>query len=240
MDVINNKMYKGIDALVSPFIKDEDGVIYNTANKAVKDFEVKVASISENSNEAFDELEQQSKKKIDELKELTEELQRTVIAEFDKELVALTDKSTVHFQSLKPSFTEQTFEDIRKETKSKAIEKEYFDDGVTFKDIKSRSVYSRNKHYGLVKGNIMSRIKTIKTDMIVNLLDFIEKVRKRYTSELSKNADIKKRELDAIFEAKITAEETKKIISDLALLTEDISTAKSGVERIRGGITKNV
>ncbi|MBY7856377.1 dynamin family protein [Vibrio fluvialis] len=239
LDVINNKVYRGVDTVVRRFLGD-DGIIRVEANKAVKDFENRVSLIDARSANAFDELERQSVKKIDFFKELSSALQRNVVSEFDKELISLSDNSDLPVELLQPNFTEQTFDEIRKSTESKAKERESYEDGITFTETKWRSVYSRNKHFELIKTNILSRIETIKNDLIEHLVAFTENIRTRYIEELSKNADAKKKELDAIIEAKATAEQIKELINDLTTLTEQISSAKSEAKKIKGGIVKNV
>lgn len=239
LDVINNKVYRGVDTVVRRFLGD-DGIIRVEANKAVKDFENRVSEIDARSANAFDELERQSVKKIDFFKELSSALQRNVVSEFDKELISLCDNSDLPVELLQPNFTEQTFDEIRKSTESKAKERESYEDGITFTETKWRSVYSRNKHFELIKTNILSRIETIKNDLIEQLVAFTENIRTRYIEELSKNADAKKKELDAIIEAKATAEQIKELINDLTTLTEQISSAKSEAKKIKGGIVKNV
>lgn len=239
LDIINSKMFKGVDDVVRRFRADE-GVIRITADKAVEDFKTKVSSISADSYEAFEELEHQSLEKIDEFKELTETLQKNVVSECDKELVALSDNSSIPFESLKPNFTEKTFYEIRNSTQSKANESYNYEEGVTFTKTRTSSKYSKNKHYELIKNNIMSRLEDIKDDLISNLSDFTENIRSRYIVELSLNADAKKKEMDAIMEAKISAEQTAVIIKELTSLTERIISAKSCAKKLQGGIVKNV
>ena len=239
LDGINNKMYKGVDNEVRRFCGD-DGIIRKEANKAVKDFINQVSKIDSHSTDAFNELQRQSIKKIDDFTGLNETLQRNVVDEFDKKLESLSDNSDISFESLKPIFTEDTFNEIKELTESKAKESKPFEEGVTFKEIKLRSVYSQNKHFHLIKNNILSRIGTIKNNLIENLETFTENIRTRYIEELSKNADAKKKELDAIIEAKATSEQIKELINDLTTLTEQILSARSEAKKIKGGIVKNV
>lgn len=235
LDDINNKMYKGVDEVVRRF-RGDDGIIRTTANKAVEDFKKQVSAINASSEDAFSELERQSIHKIDQFKKLAEDLQQQVVAECDKELVALSDKSTIPFESLKPNFTETTFNEIRESTKSKAEETHSYETGVTFKKTHTYSEYSQNKHYGIIKNNIMSRLDKIKGDLMDNLGEFAEKIRTRYIEELSKNADAKKKELDAIMEAKATAEQIKDFLDELTRLALQVESAKSDVSKIKGGI----
>ncbi|WP_210511545.1 dynamin family protein [Pantoea ananatis] len=239
LDVIEDKMRNGVDEVSQRFRGDE-GLIRTTAEKAISDYKKQVSLINENSSNAFGELERESIKKIDGFKTLTEELQKSIIAEFDKELIDLSQSNMIPFASLRPNFTLATFEEVKKATESKATERESYEEGVTFKETYTRSVYSRGKHYNLVKSNILSRLQKIKKDLISNLLEFIQNVSDRYISELVGNARAKKKELDVITEAKISAEQIRKIIEELSILVFRITTEQSVAGKIKGGIDKNV
>ena len=143
-------------------------------------------------------------KKIDQFKELTERVQHQVVAEFDEALVALSDKSSIPFESLKPDFTEDTFKQIKEKTKSKA----YLDE--------------------------------LKNDLIANLEDFVENIRTKYIAELANNARGKKNELDAIMEAKATAEQIRDIIQELSAKADRIASVRAEANKIKGGISKYV
>ncbi len=80
----------------------------------------------------------------------------------------------------------------------------------------------------------------LKNDLISNLEDFVENIRTKYIEELAQNAKAKKVELDAIMEAKITAEQNLKIIKDLREQAEVISASQGVVKKLKGGIWKYV
>ena len=239
LDVIQNKMSRGVDGIVRRFRGDE-GIIRKEAEAAVKDFLDSVGKISPDASDAFDKLEKASLSKIDQFKELTEHLQKQMVKEFDEELIALSDKSSISYESIKPDFTEETFKKIKDETESKAQETRSYEDGITFKKTHTYSVYVQNKHFRIIKDNIMSRLDVLKNDLIANLEDFIENIRSKYIEELANNAQVKKNELDAIMEAKKTAEQIADIIIDLKGKSEEISDAQAMVRKIRGGILKHV
>lgn len=239
LDVIQNKLSRGVDGVVRRFRGDE-GIIKTEAEAAVKDFLSSVGKIDPNSSEAFNKLESVSLGKIDQFKRLTESLQHQVVEEFDKELIALSDKGSIPFESLKPDFTDETFKQIKDSTKSKAEETKSYEEGVTFKKTHTYSVYVQDKHFEIIKNNILDRLDVLKNDLTSNLEDFVEKIRTRYIDELAKNASAKKGELDAIMEAKITAEQNQSIIKELTEQAERIKEEQSTVKRIKGGITKYV
>lgn len=239
LDIIQNKMSRGVDGVVRRFRGDE-GIIKKEAEKAVKDFLDSVGKISPDASDAFDKLEKESLSRIDQFKTLTENLQKQIVEEFDKELIALSDKSSISYESIKPDFTEETFKKIKSETESKAQETKSYEDGVTFKKPHTYSVYNQNKHFTLIKNDIVSRLDELKNDLTENLEDFIENIRTKYIAELSNNAQVKKDELDAIMQAKKTAEQIAEIVASLTEKCSDISNAQSMVSKIRGGISKHV
>lgn len=237
LDVIQNKMSRGVDGIVRRFRGDE-GIIRKEAEAAVKDFLDSVGKISPDASDAFDKLEKASLSKIAQFVALREHLQRQMVEEFDKELITLSDKSSISYESVKPDFTEETFKKIKEATKSNATET--FEDGGTFKKSHTYSVYVQNKHFGIVKDNIMSRLHVLENDLITNLEDFIENIRTKYIEALANNAKVKKNELDAIMEAKKTAEQIADIIVVLTEKSAEISDAQATVSKIRGGILKHV
>ena len=239
LDVIQNKMSRGVDGVVRRFRGDE-GIIRTEAEAAVKDFLASVGKIAPDSSDAFNQLERLSLKKIDQFKELTERVQHQVVAEFDEALVALSDKSSIPFESLKPDFTEDTFKQIKEKTKSKAYETRSYEDGVTFKKTHTYSEYVQNKHFDIIKKDILRRLDELKNDLIANLEDFVENIRTKYIAELANNARGKKNELDAIKEAKATAEQIRDIIQELSAKADRIASVRAEANKIKGGISKYV
>lgn len=239
LDKLQNKMSKGVDNVVRRF-RGDDGIIKTEAKETVDDFLSSVEKIAPNSSDAFNKLERLSLEKIDYFKSLQKRLQIQVVEEFDKELVALSDKSTIPFESLKPDFTEETFKKIKDSTKEKAKETKSYETGLTFKKTHTRSVYVQNKHFELIKGDIVGRLDNLKNDLTSNLEDFVENIRSKYISELAQNATAKKTELNAIMDAKATADQIQSIIQKLSEISEKIENYRSTVKKIKGGINRNV
>lgn len=239
LDIIQNKMSRGVDGVVRRFRGDE-GIIKTEAEVAVKDFLESVGKIAPNSSDAFNQLERLSLKKIDQFKELTEKIQHQVVAEFDKALVALSDKKSIPFESLKPDFTEATFKQIKESTKSKAYETRSYEEGITFTRTHTYSTYVQNKHFDIVKNDILRRLDVLKNDLVANLEEFVENIRTRYIKELSTNARSKKNELDAIMAAKATAEQIGGIIREFSAMADKLAKARVEANKIKGGISKYV
>lgn len=239
LDIIQNKMSHGVDGVVRRFRGDE-GIIKTEAEAAVQDFLSSVGKIAPDSDTAFSKLERLSLQKIDQFKMLQERLQHQVVEEFDEELVALSDKSSIPFESLKPDFTDATFKKIKESTKSKAYETRSYEEGTTFKKTHTYSEYVQNKHFDIIKKDILRRLDELKNSLIENLEDFVENIRTKYIEELSKNANAKKAELDAINDAKNTAEQIQEIITELTVKAELFSVAQTEAKKIKGGISKYV
>lgn len=239
LDIIQNKMHRGVDDVVRRFCGDE-GIIRTKAEAAVEDFLASVGKIPPGSSDAFNQLEELSLKKIDKFKEFTEMVQHQVVAEFDEALVTLSDKSSIPFESLKPDFTEDTFKQIKEKTESKAYETRAYEDGVTFKKTHEYSEYVQNKHFDIIKKDILRRLNELKNDLITNLEDFVENIRAKYIAELAKTARYKENELDAIMEAKATAEQIRDIIQELSAKAKRIDSVCKEAKKIKGGISKYV
>ena len=239
LDVIQNQLSRGVNEVVRRFRGDE-GIIKKEAEAAVKDFLSSVGQIDPKSSGAFTKLESVSLGKIDQFKKLTEQLQHQVVDEFDKELIELSDKDSIPFESLKPDFTDETFKQIKDSTESKAQETKSFEEGWTFKETHTYSVYKQDKHFEIIKNDILGRLDVLKNDLTIYLEDFVEKIRTRYIDELAKNADAKKSEFEDIREAKISAEQNQQIIKDLTEQSGRINDARLTVEKIKGGIDKTI
>lgn len=239
LDLIQLKMNKGVDSVVRRF-NGETGIIRKTGEEAVKDFLESVGEINPDADDAFNRLERLSLQKIDQFMDLTKALQKQVVDEFDKELVSLSDKRSIPFESLKPDFTDQTFQEIKESTESDAYETRQVETGATFKKTHEYSEYVQNKHFKVIKDNIVGRLENLKNDLVSTLVNFVERIRTRYIKELSNNAESKKKELDAIVELKNTAEQYATIIQELSTMAEKIHEAQGNAEKIRGGITNHV
>lgn len=238
LEEIENMIYKGVNQEARRFRGDE-GIIRTTAEAAVNDFLSEVEKIDPNASDAFERLEKASMRKIEKFSSLTKKLQEDVVAEFDKNLIALSHPDSIPFESLKPNFTDDTFRKILEDTRGKAKVTKY-EEGGTFKKSKTYSVYSQNRHFRFLLDNIKERLQDIKTEMVGILMDFVSGISKMYLAELGKNADAKKAEYDAIIEAKATAEQITKIIEVLTDKQNRIAEAKTTAISLKGGITKYV
>lgn len=239
LNVIQNKMSKGVDQQAQYFIGD-NGIIQCIAETLANDFEQIVNTIDADSEDAFNQLETASFKTVEEFQNLTKTLQEMVINRFDKTLITLTDKQIISFEVLKPDFTEDTFKELRESTRAKAYNLESYETGVTFKKTHTYPRYIQKNHFRSVKENILNRLETIKNEMMNILWDFVNLIQDRYIEELKENARKKKGELDKIVELKAEAEELIEMIKKLSEFIEKLEMANIQVRNVKGGISKYV
>ena len=236
---IEKKMHDGVEYVTHQFT-GYDGIIRKTMEKEVKDFSVAANKIDAEDEDSFTKLEKLSFEKIEKFQNFTKTIQEQIVEEFDKELIQLSDKSSISFISLKPDFTEDTFKKIKDSTEKNANETRSFETGVTFKKTHTHSVYSQKKHFTLIKNNIDRRLIDLTRNLTNNLLAFVTNIQNKYTNEVSKNAQVKANELDAIMKAKATAEQMRDIIQELSAFIGSIHTTQADITKIGGGIAKYV
>lgn len=240
LNSIRNKMSNGVLREVRRF-QGEEGIIKSTANAQKIGFIEELDAIVAGTEGSFDRIEKIAILKMDAFAELSLQLQRDFIAACDKELVALSDKSSVCYQSIKPNFTEETFEEIRQSTESKAHETYSYSTGWgTFSETHQSSRYVQDRHVELIKNSILTRLDGIVAELIDNLTDFTEEMGKKYNNQLALNAKSKEKEMEAINEAKVSAEENLAYIAIFNQLVERFIVAKAEASKIEGGIRKNV
>lgn len=235
---IENMIHTGGHQEVRRF-QGDDGIIITTANAAVEEFSSEVEKINSNVPDAFERLEKASMRKIEQFSNLTKELQNAVVTEFDKNLITLSNRDLIPFESLKPNFTDEMFRKILEDTRGKANITKY-EEGRTFKKSKKFSIYSQNRHFVLLLNSIEDHLQDIKKEMSNILIDFVGSIQKMYCEELIKNMTAKKAEYDAIVEAKATAEQIAEIINVLTDKQNRIYEAKTTATSLKGGITKYV
>lgn len=239
IEEIKNRMYSTVNELTFEYTK-EDGVIRKKITEEIEKYKSKVNKIDITDDNCFFKLKNEAMNKVNQLEEFQLEIQKEFVEKADAVLVEISKNNKIAFTSIKPDFSEQTFEEIKASTQEKAQEVRSFKEGITFKTIRFISEYSRNKHFDIIKTNIEERLDIIKNDLTDNLINFVIEVSKQYSNKLADNAKAKKEELDAIFKAKLNAEEIHsiiKIVTEFKILCQNL---KSESEKIKGGIDKYV
>lgn len=234
LEVLKEKFYEGVDDIPAEFSGD-DGIIRQKAEQAASEFKKIIASIS-----GYEELQKESFRKIDEFFQLKEEIKQGVVEACETKLIKVNDQNLIPADAFKPDFSEEDFAAIYQDLREDAHEIEAYEEGLTFKTKKYRSVYSARKHAEIFKANIASRIGAIKEDLCKYLLDFVEKVISRYRAKLQENIDMKGKEFQELLKLKEDAEKTAKIIEAYSGLSSRIQGQASTAKKLQGGIDKHV
>jgi len=237
IEELHERMGIGIEEAVKPYLGDS-GYIRLTADKMVKNFTEEINQIDPNNDEAIHLLENKSMKQIDMYNKVCMEIQSDLVNKFDETILQLNDKSSLLFSTIKPELLEFDFDDIIQSKKIEANEIEKYEEGVTFTEIKERSVYSRKKHFNLVKKSITDRLHEIENDLINITTKFIKNVKVAYIDELASNINSKRSELDAISQAKNDAEFINNIIDKLKDTVKTLESDGNKAEILKGGLHK--
>ena len=146
-------------------------------------------------------------------------------------------KINIPYKTLRPNFTADDFEKIKKDQEEKSYEKEYTSGGC-FKKAQERSVFSQSKYFKLVRDDIKIRLQEIKSDFIVILCDFVTDLIKEYRNELIDNTKDVQDAYDKVLNDKAETEDLQKKIAALeetyrkfAPIIEDAELLKRGVDK---------
>jgi len=241
LEKITLKINETVDEIVLKY-SETGALIDQKANSVTNGYKAEIENINPNSNTSLDELEKISFSKIDIFKNFEDELQKNIVAECDEALVSLSDKSPIKYSTLKPDLTAESFQKIKDEMRNsdQAQETYKYTTGTTFKKTETRSRFSQEKYYNLVKSDIVKKIEKIKVQAIYDLKLFARETATVYSGELTRNAKIKRDELNDIVQKKQTAEEIQNTIKELEGLLAQLRPANDKIKSIKGGIDKNV
>ncbi|MBR3102186.1 MAG: dynamin family protein [Lachnospiraceae bacterium] len=216
---------------------DSGGKIEKKANEVASDYENKISSINESSDNSMEELKKISFRAIEQFQKYKKQLEKEIIAKCDQELVLASGKINIPYKTLRPNFTADDFEKIKKDQEEKSYEKEYTSGGC-FKKAQERSVFSQSKYFKLVRDDIKIRLQEIKSDFIVILCDFVTDLIKEYRNELIDNTKDVQDAYDKVLNDKAETEDLQKKIAALeetyrkfAPIIEDAELLKRGVDK---------
>ena len=219
-----------------------NGIIMKKANAVIDEYKAELERIDPKGSNSLDELEKISFRKIDIFTQFEAELQKNIVAECDKALVALSDKSVIQYSALKPDLTKESFDRIKEDMKKsdQAQEAYSYTTGMTFKKTETKSRFSQKRYYEAVRNSVWRRIDKIKEQAVKDLGAFSRNTTAAYRAELSRNAQIKRDELDAIAQAKQTAEEIQATIHRLEGLLTLLQPMSEHIKGLKGGIEEHV
>ena len=233
IDIINEKIYKKVNEVREEYgSRNPEGIIKKNAEEKFLELVEEINNLDERNENAIIELETTSFRKIEELKEFYEVVQKDIIEKCNKELILLSDESEIPYSILEPNFTAEDFENMKNESKENANETRYREEGITFKKTHYYSKYSTTKHFKILKENILDRIENIKSGVINDLVDFVNNISKKYIEELSRSAKREKQKLQKLQDEKKEVEDIKKKIVELEDLIKNIALFKKKYKNI--------
>ena len=216
------------------------GFIDKRVNEEVSSYRAEIAKIDSSSSDSVDELEKISFRKIDMLTQFSDEFQKRIVEECDNTLISLSDRGSIKFIALKPNIARETFEKVREELrKDPKAQKIDYEKGPCFSKKKVTKL-SQSLHFNLVKNYIEGTIEQLKNQIIDELRHFLGVTTTAYSEELSRNAKVKRAELNAISQEKQTAEEIQAKIAELEGLAKELTSLKNYTASIKGGVEKHV
>ncbi len=235
------KINQTVEAIAFEYGKT-GGFIDTRVKEEIENYQKEIAAIDPGKPLSIDELEKISFRKIDMLTAFGNALQKEIVAKCDKALISLSDKSSIKFTTLKPDITKESFQKVKDDLRSSpgAQESYTYETGITFTKTEHGSRFSQSKYYGLVKNDIERRIERLRNQIVRELKYFVTATTTAYSEELSRNAKIKREELNTITQEKQTAEEIQAKIEELEGLIKNLATQKENILSLKGGIEKHV
>ena len=239
IDEINIKINKKSDEIIHKYMNSK-GIIEKKAEEKISELEKEIKSLDAENGDSINELEKISFRKIEEQKEFQKVIKEEIVKECNETLILLSDGSKISYQVLEPNFTEEDFKNMKDETEKEANEEKSYETGVTFKKTHFYSEYSRNKHFEVLKNNILDRIKKIQKEVMNNLIDFVNNIVDKYVEELFKNANEEKQKLNELLEEKAKIDEIKERIEKLKCIIQEVNAFKEKIENLRKEIKEYV
>lgn len=239
LQVIQNKMHLGIDKITDSYT-GEEGIITRIAMQEKEDFLFQVERINPEERGRFEMLQKLVFSKIDLFKEEQESIEKELVNKFNQSLIKITNDSEIPYSALEPNFSVQTFEELYEKTKDAANILKEIEPARCFHSAVFDYVYSRDKHFKVVKNEIVKSLTSITNTFILNLEDFVNSIRRVYIQKLADNAKAKKSELDSVIEAKMTAELIAASIESFRENMGLLETNMNDISAIRGGMDRYV
>lgn len=225
---------------ISKRYQTNDGIIKSEADKAIDDYKSEINKIEGNSDKSLEELEKLSFRQIDKFHAFQKTLQTRVLKECNEKLKVEIENDVIDFVIIQPDFTKEMVDKIKKNMRDQAYVKETYEDGITFTTTKTRSVFSQQKYYNLVKNSIMDRIEGIKGEVIKDLRRFVGALIVEYKIELQLKIDEYTAQKVSIAKNKANAEEIGKKIAELEQISERMQNDLKVVKELKGGIDGNL
>jgi GTPase Era involved in 16S rRNA processing len=236
IDEIKMKMQVGIDKINREYTDRETGLIRRKAEEEFNKFKNEFSSAT-----GFDTVEKKTLEGQEMFFDFREQVREQLIADCDRQLIEIADKTSISFESVIPRLTKEDIDKLKSDAKERATKDETYTDGCwIFAETRHRSVYSAEKHLNFVRDKIFTALEDTKTRMVSTLYDDVNVVTKTYNEELGKNADKKQYEYTDLLHRMTKAEEIRQEIETLSKDQGIIAEKTQELNRIKGGIESGI
>lgn len=233
---LQNKINVTLKNITSRY-KDDGGLIEARARKELAAYRKEIAGIDPKSPHSVDDLEKATFRKIDLLAEFEGEISKNIVAECNKELIALSGKSKLNYISLKPDITQEVIKSIELEQRKNA-EETYTTGFACFEEVHTKVNPSR--YFDLVRKEIDRRVDKRKDDIVIALQEYVTNVTSAYRRELTDNISEQEKRYRKIREDKATAEEMQEKIRWMEDIVKKVDSISEDIEALKGGIDRYV
>jgi energy-coupling factor transporter ATP-binding protein EcfA2 len=229
---VKEKMYEGIERVIDEYTNHESGLIKLEAEKAFENFELGLSGAKE-----FDEIEKKTLDGQNAFFDFQGKLRDQLIAGCNKQLIEITDKTSLPVATIIPRLSKNDFESIKNELESDANETKFEEEGCwIFKTTKEYSVYSKEKHADSTKKKILDALENTKKLMVSSLHDLAHIISTKYKEKLQENMDKKNEEYTDLQQRMTQAEDMREEKKNIEAALSAIGPNAEKIQSIKGAI----
>ena len=232
INIVNERIYKKVDKMREKYMSyNPKGIIEMRVEENFLKLIKEINNLNGKSENYINNLEEKVFKKIEELKEFYEIIQKNIVREFNKEIFPLRDRFEISYLNIGREFTKKDFEKMKNESKKNAYEKKSYEKGFLFKKSYHYSEYSQAKHFMILKYDVINRIEEINNKIKINLIDFIQNIINKYIEIIFQNMKNQKQKLLELQEEKeIIKEKIAKLRQKVSLFRNEVENFKKEIE----------
>ena len=232
INIVNERIYKKVDKIREKYMSyNPKGIIEMKVKENFLKLIKEINNFNGKSENYINNLEEKVFKKIEELKEFYEIIQKNIVREFNKEIFPLRDRFEISYLNIEREFTKKDFENMKNESKKNAYEKKSYEKGFLFKKSYHYSEYSQAKHFMILKYDVINRIEEINNKIKINLIDFIQNIINKYIEIIFQNMKNQKQKLLELQEEKeIIKEKIAKLRQKVSLFRNEVENFKKEIE----------
>ena len=238
INIVNERIYKKVDKMREKYMSyNPKGIIEMKVEENFLKLIKEINNLNGKSENYINNLEEKVFKKIEELKEFYEIIQKNIVREFNKEIFPLRDRFEISYLNIGREFTKKDFENMKNESKKNAYEKKSYEKGFLFKKSYHYSEYSQVKHFMILKYDVINRIEEINNKIKINLINFIQNIINKYIEILFQNMKNQKEKLLELQEEREVIEE--KIVK-LRHIIQEVSSFRNKVRLFERKIEEDI